>query len=59
MMIGGIIDYYDKVKIKCITEQLSNKKYFEMIDEQINRYATRFAENIFLNITFLSTSRYQ
>ena len=59
-MIGRIIDYYDKVKIKFITEQLSNKKYFEMIDEQINVYATCFAENIFLNmIILLSTSRYQ
>ena len=42
-MIWRGIGYGNKLKTKFITGKLNSKKYVEIIDEQINTYATRIA----------------
>ena len=43
--MGSIMTWAGKLGIKFITRKLNSKRYIEMIDEQINTYATRIAGN--------------
>ncbi|CAK9833057.1 Transposable element Tc3 transposase [Anthophora retusa] len=48
IMIWSGIGYYGKMDINFISGKLNSKKYLEMIDQQINAYATRIAGDKFI-----------
>ena len=45
VMIWAGIGYRGKTEIKFITGRMNSKIYLEMIDQQINAYATKIAED--------------
>ena len=47
-MIWSGIGYYGKMDINFISRKLNSTKYLEMIDKQINAYATRIAGDKFI-----------